>query len=164
MIADISNIPAVEMPLPPNVAYIGLGGIEGYISEVIELRRAEVPKAERIVEESLEKLVRVWTGRSADYAIARLMAYAETVYREGVEELLSALGVKGSDGARTRGVAEAFARSLASKLLRPVILCLREVAVNGDVELLESFVGVVERELEKLKGAKAARYPAAGRI
>jgi glutamyl-tRNA reductase len=163
MIADISNIPAVEMPLPPNVAYIGLSGIEGYVREVIELRRAEVPKAERIVEESLEKLVRVWTGRAADHAIAKLMAYAEAVYRGEVEELLSALGVRESDGARARSVAEAFARSLASKLLRPVILHLREAALNGDMELLEALARIVEQELEKLERARAARHPAAER-
>jgi len=153
VIVDISNPPAVEQPVPEGVVYAGLDDVKRAIEEVLEARRREVPKAEAIVEEQLQVFRKLWLRRGADEALAEIMAYAERVVEEEVEELVSRLRGLGVDGAALL-VARSFAQSLTKKLLRPLILYAHEAAVNGDVARLEGIVEKFRRELEKRLGRR----------
>jgi glutamyl-tRNA reductase len=148
VIVDISNIPVVEQPLPEGVVYAGLADVQRVVEEVIEARRREVPKAERIVEEQLRIFRKLWLRRGADEALAEIMSYAERVAEEEVEELVSRLRGLGVDGAALL-VARSFAQSLTKKLLRPLILYAHEAALRGELDKLNSIVEKFRAELRK---------------
>ena len=162
LVVDISNPPAVELPVPGHLGYIGLTGLESVIRETLERRRREVPRAERIIEEQLNLFQRAWRRRAADEAIAVVMEYASRVLEEELQELYSRLRGLGVNGAAPV-VAREFAQSLVKKLMRPLIVYAHEAAVNGSPQQLDELVEKFRRELEKRFTAKPQRDRPRGR-
>jgi len=146
IVIDISLNPMVDEEARKRLKYYGFQDVRSVVEELIEARRSEVPKAERIIEEELEKFKKVWNRKAADEAIAELMRYTEAVIREEVEELASRLRGIGVDGAAT-DLTRAFAYSLAKKLLRPLILYMHEAARNHNYTVLEEITSRYRREL-----------------
>jgi glutamyl-tRNA reductase len=153
LVVDISVPPAVERPRGRGVRYAGPEEVREAVRETIERRRAEVPKAEAIIEEELAVLRAKWARRLADDAVARIMRYAEAVAAEEAGELLSVLRGRGVDGVAEEPVA-LFARSMAKKLLRPLILYAQEAARRGRLSELEELASMFERELAKKEEAR----------
>ena len=162
LVVDISNPPAVELPVPGHLGYIGLTGLESVIRETLERRRREIPRAERIVESQLALFQRAWRRRAADEAIAVVMEYANRVLEEELQELYSRLRGLGVNGAAPM-VARDFAQSLVKKLMRPLIVYAHEAAVNGSPQQLDELVEKYRRELEKRFAAKPQRDRPRGR-
>ncbi len=127
LVVDISIPAAVSGPNVVNHVVVA-----EYARRMIESRRQEIRKAERIVEEELEKLKRRLLAREADRAVAALMRYADTIIREEVEEAIAALG---GDGIRE--TVEVAMHSLVKKLLHPLIALLRSEAGRGNLELVD---------------------------
>jgi len=146
LIIDISLNPMVEDEARGLVEYYGFQDVKRVVDELVEKRKAEVPKAERIVEEEVERFKNLWNKKAADEAIAELMRYVEAVIREEVEEIASRFRGMGVDGAAVN-LAEAFAHSLAKKILRPLILYLHDAARNHEYSVLEEIAGRYTKEL-----------------
>lgn len=162
LVVDISNPPAVELPIPDHIGYIGLAGLERVIKETIERRRREVPRAERIVEEQLQLFMRAWRRRAADEAIAVFMEYSTRVLEEELAELYSRLRGIGVNGAASTLTHE-FGKSLIKKLMRPLIVYAQEAAINGSTGELDGIVEKFRRELEKRYSRRPVRDAPQGR-
>ncbi len=162
LVVDISNPPAVEIPVPQHLGYIGLQGLEQVIREALERRRREIPKAERIIEEQLRLFEKAWKRRAADEAISVMMEYARLVLEEELEELHGRLRGLGVDGAAT-AVTREFAESLVKKLFRPLIVYAHETAVGDDPSQLDNLVEKFRKELEKKLSLRPRRDRPEGR-
>lgn len=147
-VIDISVPSAVDENARKKIRYYGLEDVKRVVDEIVAKRLAEVPKAERIVEEELQVFRRLWARRAADEAIREVMRYAEKVVEEEIAEALSRLHGMGFDGAAT-GVIEAMARSLAKKLLRPLIVYMHETAQVGEYDVIADVSEAFRRELSK---------------
>ena len=148
VVIDISVPSAVDENARKKIRYYGLEDVKRVVDEIVAKRLAEVPKAERIVEEELQVFRRLWARRAADEAIREVMRYAEKVVEEEIAEALSRLHGMGFDGAAT-GVIEAMARSLAKKLLRPLIVYMHETAQVGEYDVIANVSEAFRRELSK---------------
>lgn len=148
VVIDISVPSAVDENAKKKIRYYGLEDVKRVVNEIVAKRLAEVPKAERIVEEELQVFRRLWARRAADEAIREVMRYAEKVVEEEIAEALSRLHGMGFDGAAT-GVIEAMARSLAKKLLRPLIVYMHETAQVGEYDVIADVSEAFRRELSK---------------
>ena len=147
-VIDISVPSAVDENARKKIRYYGLEDVKRVVDEIVAKRLGEVPKAERIVEEELQVFRRLWARRAADEAIREVMRYAEKVVEEEIAEALSRLHGMGFDGAAT-GVIEAMARSLAKKLLRPLIVYMHETAQVGEYDVIADVSEAFRRELSK---------------
>ena len=148
LIVDISVPSVVEKPVPSHVEYAGLEEVKEAIRDTLEKRLAEVPKAEKIIEEEIGIFVAKWEKRLADEAVAKIMRYAEMVASEELEELASVLRGRGIDGVVAEPLA-LFTKSLLKKLMRPLILYAQEQARNGRLDEVEKLAEFFEREIEK---------------
>jgi len=148
VVIDISVPSAVDENARKKIRYYGLEDVKRVVDEIVAKRLVEVPKAERIVEEELQVFRRLWARRAADEAIREVMRYAEKVVEEEIAEALSRLHGMGFDGAAT-GVIEAMARSLAKKLLRPLIVYMHETAQVGEYDVIADVSEAFRRELSK---------------
>ena len=148
LIVDISVPSVVEKPVPSHVEYAGLEEVREAIRDTLEKRLAEVPKAEKIIEEEIGIFVAKWEKRLADEAVAKIMRYAEMVASEELEELASVLRGRGIDGVVAEPLA-LFTKSLLKKLMRPLILYAQEQARNGRLDEVEKLAEFFEREIEK---------------
>ncbi len=93
----------------------------------IELRRAEWPKAERIVDEETKKFLSEMVHRGTGATIQRLREQANLTKEEELARLLKRLQAHGMDEYTEREVRQAFER-LVNKLLHPPLQSLREQA------------------------------------
>lgn len=148
LVVDISVPSAVEKPLPSHIEYAGLEEVKTAIRDTLEKRLAEVPKAEKIIEDELGVFLAKWEKRMADDAVAKIMRYAEMVASEELEELTSVLRGRGIDGVVAEPLA-LFAKSLVKKLMRPLILYAQEQARSGNLDEVERLAEFFEKEIEK---------------
>lgn len=148
IVIDISVPPAVDPDARRMIAYYGLEDVKRVVDEIIARRLAEVPKAEKIVEEELHVFCKLWARRAADEAIREVMRYAEKVVEEEIGEAMARLRGTGFDGA-VATVVEAMARSLVKKLLRPLIVYMHETAQLGEYKVLADISEAFKRELSK---------------
>ena len=156
LVIDISVPPAVERPVPSHIEYAGLEEVKTAIRDTLEKRLAEVPKAEKIIEDELSVFLAKWEKRMADDAVAKIMRYAEMVASEELEELTSVLRGRGIDGVVAEPLA-LFAKSLVKKLMRPLILYAQEQARSGNLDEVEKLAEIFEKELEKKIKRQAMR-------
>ena len=147
-IVDISVPSVVEKPVPGHIEYAGLDEVKEAIRDTLEKRLAEVPRAEKIIEDEIRIFIAKWEKRLADEAVAKIMRYAEMVASEELEELTSILRGRGIDGIVAEPLA-LFTKSLLKKLMRPLILYAQEQARNGQLDEVEKLAEFFERELEK---------------
>jgi glutamyl-tRNA reductase len=116
----------------PGVSLVDLDTLGEQVSANLEGRRRELPAAERIVEEELERTVTVISRRdAAGPTIAALTQRAEELRRREVERALPRLG---EDEALRRQV-EVMTRSLVRKLLHAPISHLKDNADDPAVAL-----------------------------
>lgn len=93
----------------------------------IELRRAEWPRAEKIIEEESKKFLSEMVHRGTGPTIQRLREQADRTKQDELARLLSRLQAHGLDEYTEREVKQAFER-LVNKLLHPPLQSLREQA------------------------------------
>lgn len=93
----------------------------------IELRRAEWPRAEKIIEEETKKFLSEMIHRGTGPTIQRLREQADKTKQEELARLLTRLQAHGMDEYTEREVRQAFER-LVNKLLHPPLQSLREQA------------------------------------
>jgi glutamyl-tRNA reductase len=93
----------------------------------IELRRAEWPRAEKIIEEETKKFLSEMIHRGTGPTIQRLREQAGKTKQEELARLLSRLQAHGMDEYTEREVTQSFER-LVNKLLHPPLQSLREQA------------------------------------
>ena len=148
LIVDISVPSVVERPVPGHIEYAGLDEVKEAIRDTLEKRLAEVPKAEKIIEDEVRVFVAKWEKRLADEAVAKIMRYAEMVASEELEELTSVLRGRGIDGVVAEPLA-LFTKSLLKKLMRPLILYAQEQARSGRLDEVERLAEFFEKEIEK---------------
>ena len=148
LIVDISVPSVVEKPVPGHIEYAGLDEVKEAIRDTLEKRLAEVPKAEKIIEDEIRVFVAKWEKRLADEAVAKIMRYAEMVASEELEELTSVLRGRGIDGVVAEPLA-LFTKSLLKKLMRPLILYAQEQARSGRLDEVERLAEFFEKEIEK---------------
>ncbi len=147
-IVDISVPSVVEKPVPGHIEYAGLDEVKEAIRDTLEKRLAEVPRAEKIIEDEIRIFIAKWEKRLADDAVAKIMRYAEMVASEELEELTSVLRGRGIDGVVAEPLA-LFTKSLLKKLMRPLILYAQEQARNGRLDEVERLAEFFEKEIEK---------------
>ncbi len=148
LIVDISVPSVVEKPVPGHIEYAGLDEVKEAIRDTLEKRLAEIPKAEKIIEDEIRIFIAKWEKRLADEAIAKIMRYAEMVASEELEELTSVLRGRGIDGVVAEPLA-LFTKSLLKKLMRPLILYAQEQARSGRLDEVERLAEFFEKEIEK---------------
>lgn len=93
----------------------------------IELRRAEWPRAEKIIEEETKKFLSEMVHRGTGPTIQRLRDQADRTKQEELVRLLTRLQSHGMDEYTEREVKQSFER-LVNKLLHPPLQSLREQA------------------------------------
>ncbi len=93
----------------------------------IELRRAEWPRAEKIVEEETKKFLSEMLHRGTGPTIARLREQADRIKQEELSRLMSRLQAHGLDEYTDREVRQSFER-LVNKILHQPLQSLREQA------------------------------------
>jgi glutamyl-tRNA reductase len=114
------------------VTLVDLDGLGERVSANLQERRRELPAAERIVAEELERTVTVIDQRdSAGPTIAALTRRAEELRSREVERALQRLDVDDA----TRAQVEVMSRSLVRKLLHAPITHLKESADDPAIAL-----------------------------
>ena len=93
----------------------------------IELRRAEWPRAEKIIEEETKKFFSEMVHRGTGPTIQRLREQADKTKQDELARLLTRLQAHGTDEYTEREIKQAFER-LVNKLLHPPLQSLREQA------------------------------------
>jgi len=93
----------------------------------IELRRAEWPRAERIIDEETKKFLSEMVHRGTGPTIQRLRDQADRIKQEELARLMSRLQAHGMDEYTEREVKQAFER-LVNKILHPPLQSLRDQA------------------------------------
>ena len=93
----------------------------------IELRQAEWPRAERIIDEETKKFLSEMVHRGTGPTIQRLREQADRTKQEELTRLLTRLQAHGMDEYTEKEVSQAFER-LVNKLLHPPLQSLREQA------------------------------------
>jgi glutamyl-tRNA reductase len=104
-----------------------------YALKALEGRRAEVSRAEAIVEEEVEKLVKRLRLKRADAAIAAVMNYVQSVVDSESREAIARL----RGGAKPEEVVPAALYSLAKRVLHPLFQALREASLLDLTALLD---------------------------
>jgi glutamyl-tRNA reductase len=93
----------------------------------IELRRAEWPRAEKIIEEETKKFFGEMIHRGTGPTIQRLREQADRTKQDELSRLLTRLQAHGLDEYTEREIRQSFER-LVNKLLHPPLQSLREQA------------------------------------
>ncbi|AEM39211.1 glutamyl-tRNA reductase [Pyrolobus fumarii 1A] len=149
VVIDISNVPVFES-LPEWVEYHGFNEVVEVARRMAEVRRSEVPKAEKIIEEELNKLMRAVKKRIADEAIETMMKFAKAMVDNEVRRAVSVLRGRGIDVGAVEDVLRDLAWSSVRKSLRPLIIALQEAAEAGRIRMLEEVRTVFEKEYAKV--------------
>ncbi len=133
IVVDISTPPVVER-VPGKVFVIE--DVSRVVDESLSERRREVPRVEEIIEEEIERLERLVLEKRAEQAISLIMRTAMDIAVREAWEARTAIKNRGFDGVLDR----AF-KSYAKKILHPLLVSLRELAVKGHhdaISIIES--------------------------
>jgi len=111
--------------------------IQRFVAENVAARAEEARKAEALVAEEVERLMRERSVREGVPVLARLRQRAEAIARAEVERTLASLGEELSD--KQRKSVEAMARAIVNKLLHEPTAQLRSVGTaHEDAQLARS--------------------------
>jgi glutamyl-tRNA reductase len=120
----------------PNVFLYSIDDLEGIVTANHERRKAEVPKAEAIVEDEVDKFWRWYTGLQAVPFIRRLRERAEDMRQSELDRALAQLDhLSESDQQRV----ERLTRDLLQKVLHQPTARMRAAAEGGrEHDILEA--------------------------
>jgi len=105
-------------------------------------RRSEEERARRIIDEELDRCVRLLRRAASDESLAHLYTWAESIR---VRERDRALHRLGREDERTVEVLDDLTRALTKKLLADVTTSIRSSAECGDVKTAEALVRAITR-------------------
>ncbi|MFW6202090.1 MAG: glutamyl-tRNA reductase, partial [Gemmatimonadota bacterium] len=114
-----------------NVFLYDLDDLQQVVEGNLERRREEVPAAESLIEEAVERFEAWHAARDVAPLIEEMRGRAEAVRREEVER---ALGKLRGLGSAEREAVETLTRRLLNKVLHRPTVRLREAASNGSGE------------------------------
>ncbi|MEM0254254.1 MAG: glutamyl-tRNA reductase [Candidatus Bathyarchaeia archaeon] len=146
VIIDISNPRNVENSVREikGVSLYCIDDLQPIIERNLEERKRSVEKAISIVEEELPILCRELKAQMIRDCISRLMMKVEETRKEEVSKALNMLG-EISD--RERQIIEDLSGILVKKLFMPLVENLREAAIKGDKEVVETAAKLLGLEL-----------------
>ena len=128
LIVDISTPPVVGK----TEKTILIDEVSSLVRENIEKRRKEIPRVEEIIESEIARLVRLVREKRAETTISTIMRAARRLaIQEALETRKALRGLSEVDGVMDR----AF-WSYAKKLLHPLLVSLRQLALDGDEKVL----------------------------
>ncbi len=104
--------------------------IQRFVAENVAARAEEARKAEALVAEEVERLMRERSVREGVPVLARLRQRADAIARAEVERTLASLGEELSD--KQRKSVEAMARAIVNKLLHEPTAQLRSVGTTHE--------------------------------
>jgi len=133
----------------PNVHLYDLEDLQGIVHERVRDGLEDIPKAEGIIAEEVEKFGRWLRTRQVAPTIAELYARAEAIR---AAELQKAIRRLGHITERDREVLEAMTSALVKKLLHVPVVSLKRQAARGEGISLQ-----VARELFGLDGQERSR-------
>ncbi|MDR7434344.1 MAG: glutamyl-tRNA reductase [Armatimonadota bacterium] len=133
----------------PNVYLYDLEGLQEIVNERIRENMEEVPRAERIIAEEVEKFARWLRTRQVAPTIAELYARAEMIRAAEVRKAIRRLGHLTE---REREIVEAMTSALVKKLLHLPVVSLKRKVAYGETASLEAV-----REMFGLDGAAESR-------
>ncbi len=119
-----------------NVFLYSIDDLQQIISSSVERRKAEIPKAERIIEEEVDKFWRWYSGLRAVPFIRLFREHAERLRRNELERAMSRLGHLSEED---RKRIDRLTRDLLQKVLHEPTTRLRAAAEDGrEPEILEA--------------------------
>jgi glutamyl-tRNA reductase len=119
-----------------NVFLYDMDDLRSVVSANLERRRAEIPAAERIVQEEVD---RFWTWLSGLAAVPTLTEFRGAMDRLREQELASAMRKLGHLTPEQRQAFDQFSRALMNKFLHEPSLKLREAASqNGELGTVDA--------------------------
>ncbi len=153
VVIDVSNVP-VFTRIPESIRYYGFQDVVEVARRMAERRRSEVPKAEAIIEEELEKFENLVRKKAADEAIEAMMRFAKAMVDREVARAISVLKGRGVSIMEVEDVLRDLAWSSVRKSLRPLIVALQEAAREGRLKMLEEVKLYFDREFAKVVNTK----------
>ncbi len=132
VIVDIAEPPSVDKKviMNPNVVYKDIVSVANVANRFMANRVGEVEKAEKILEEELEKFVRHAQRVLADKVLRELMDKVNEIRLMELSKALSKVPKDYSD------VLDKMSNALVKKVLKDVIFTIRNAAERGDLTTL----------------------------
>ena len=140
IIIDITNPRNVEESVAkvPGVILHNMDSLRKINDANLERRRAEVTQVERIIDEELSYMKKVYKRQRADHVIGDLYVHADSLRSAELQRAVNRLASHGSLNDMQRNILSEFSRSLTSKILAVPTRQLRLAAENGDDEYIEA--------------------------
>ncbi len=140
----------VDISTPPVIDYVEgrtytLDAVRRISEESIELRLREAPKVEVIIEDEITKLQGDIAESKAKLVISEVMKMASDLYEREIRRAIK----HEVNGASLEPVLRVVLNSYMKKVLRPLILYLRDKARNGDNHIVEEIYSYFVRELRR---------------
>jgi glutamyl-tRNA reductase len=139
VIVDLSmprNV-APDVASLPGVVLLDVSHLKAHAEAAMEGRRREVPAAEAIITEEVERLTTAVTQRGAAPLIAALQTKGEAIRIAELARVRSRLGALDD---RQRGAVEALTRGIVAKLLHEPTVNLKVAVGDGDGDRLATAV------------------------
>jgi glutamyl-tRNA reductase len=128
----------------PNVFLHDLDALGAIVAQSLEQRRAEVPKAEAIVEEEMKRFLRWYRSLDLKPTITAFRGYFERIAREEVERH------RGRFRSEDQKAAEALAHGIVQKLLHRPTTRLARSAEDGNaiarIDAVRDLFGIEEED------------------
>ena len=129
---DISAPPALADP-PSDIKYFNLAQVERFVRESLKERFLEASKAEKIIDEEVNKFIEFTRAKYGDKLIKEIMKMADEIRREEVKKALSYM-----DGKPSEEILDKMSNAIVKKLLKDVIKTIKEASRRGDLSTLET--------------------------
>jgi glutamyl-tRNA reductase len=158
LIIDITNPRNVEESVAQvhGVTLHNMDSLKKINEANLERRRAEITQVERIIEEELAYMKKVFKRQSADHVIGDLYYRADGLRMAELDRAVSRLASHGNLNEAQRNILSEFSRSLTSKILAVPTRRLRLAAEKGDDEYIEAARELFAlEENDELSGHKA---------
>ncbi len=132
VIVDIAEPPSVDrkVVMNPNIVYKDIVSVAEVANRFMANRASEVEKAEKIIEEELEKFVRHAQRALADKILRELMDKVNEIRLMELSKALSKIPNEYSD------VLDKMSNAMVKKILKDVIFTIRNAAERGDLTTL----------------------------
>jgi glutamyl-tRNA reductase len=145
VIVDISTPPVVDVVEGRTYT---LDDVRRLSEESINLRLSEIPKVEAIIEDEISKLQGDIVEFKAKAMISEIMRLASDLYEREIRRTLR----NHVDGGAIEPTLRVTLNSYMKKVLRPLILYMRDKARSGDSSVVEEIYSYFTRELRRGEG------------
>ncbi len=144
------SVPSALADPPKDIKYYTLVQVERFVTESKKGRMLEASRAEKIIEEEINKFIEFTRAKYGDKLIKEIMKRAEKIKEEEVKKALNYM-----DGKPSEEVLNKMASSIVKKILKDVIKTVREASRKGDLSTLEIIAKAFNVEVSngELKGA-----------